>query len=81
MRMDLLNIRPKVTLKGPIGAIIYLLYKWFYHITGYFICGFYCTIDLRAKKTALVVAHCSVISVSKMDLECHVFLQSLKMKR
>ena len=39
---DLLNNRPKVTLKGHIGALIHLLYKLFYSKTGYFISGFYC---------------------------------------
>ena len=42
LHADLLNNRPKVTLKGHIGALIYILYKWFYLITGYFISGFYC---------------------------------------
>ena len=31
------------TLKGHIGSLIYLLYKWFYFKTGYFISGFYCS--------------------------------------
>ena len=45
---DLLN-RPKFTLEGRIWALIYLLYRWFYFITGYFISGFYCIVEIDLK--------------------------------
>ena len=35
--------QPKVTLERRIWALIYLLYKLFYFITGYFISSFYCS--------------------------------------
>ena len=35
--VDILNNQPKITV---VGALLKLLYKWFYSITGYFIGGF-----------------------------------------
>ena len=46
--MRIYLIRSKVTMKKCIRALIYLLYKWFYFITGYFISGFYCTFLMSA---------------------------------
>ena len=63
---DLLNSRPKVTIKVHIGALIYLLYKWFYSITGYFISGFYCSVLFSyhmRQMVAMLVYHFLIIGV------------------
>ena len=69
---DLLNNWPKVYLEWHIGAIIYLLYKWFYFITGYFISGFYCS-----TKSAVIVSNCNLLSLWTQDAQLSKLSSSL----
>ena len=55
LHADLLNCRPQFTIKGQIRTSRWLLWNWFYLISGYFITGFYCIryIDLPYNHMAL----------------------------